>query len=58
MGEKTARLQKLLRQGYEIEAIDSDEEAIIATLRLGNRIEVLYIGREEAAALFFLEPAA
>ena len=56
MGETTARLQTLLRDGYRIETIDSDEEAIVATLRRGQDFVVLQFGRDEAAELFFLEP--
>lgn len=56
MGDTTARLRRLLRDGYAIEAIDSDEEAIVATLRRGQEFVVLQFGRDEAAELFFLEP--
>ena len=58
MGDTTARLRRLLQDGYAIEAIDSDEEAIVATLRRGQEFVVLQFGRDEAAELFFLEPAA
>jgi hypothetical protein len=56
MGDTTARLQRLLRDGYRIESIDSDDEAIVATLRRGQEFIVLQFDRAEAAALFFLEP--
>jgi hypothetical protein len=55
MGESTARLQRLMQDGFRIEAIDSDEEAIVATLRRGQEFVVLHFGREEAADLLFLE---
>jgi hypothetical protein len=54
MQEKTARLRDLLAQGYTIEAVDSNGDAVVTTLRRGTHVVTLRFFRSEAAELLTL----
>lgn len=55
MAEKIETLRKLLREGYHVEVVESDDEAVEATLLRGRQRVVLRFRGREARALL-LDP--
>lgn len=55
MAEKVEKLRRLLREGYEIDAVESDATTLQATLRRGSERIVLRFLPSEAEAIL-LDP--
>lgn len=58
MREKTERLRKLLAEGYQIVAIETEGGVLETTLRRGHDVLRLRFGRADALDLLALERAA
>ena len=58
MREKTARLRRLLNEGYSIVDIDSDAGAIDMTLRKDDSAVRLRFYKSEAEELLYMTKAA
>lgn len=57
MADKLAQLQRLMEEGYEMVAVDSDDDCVEATLRRGARVAVVRLHRSDAERLLFAHPA-
>lgn len=51
MADKLAELQRLMLQGYSLVAVDSDQESVVARLRLGHRETIVRLRRADAERL-------
>lgn len=58
MADKVGELRKLLRDGWTLESIDTDDDSVVTTLRQGAHARRLRLYRTDAEAILLDLPRA